>query len=148
MQRRHSADTTYKQSDRVKIGGVSKPGGMYKSSGYGNTIYGSAKKAIRDTANAGVNKKVGFGKEFPMDIFDLKKTTIKASSSEDTGKSLSKESSGGLGYSVGDTVEHSKFGKGRVISIDHGERDYMVSVKFDEFGLKKMLAGFARLKKI
>ena len=140
--------TKYKQSDRVKIGGASKPGGMYKSSGYGNTIYGSAKKAIRDTANAGVNKKVGFGKEFPMDIFDLKKTTIKASSSEDTGKSLSKESSGGLGYSVGDTVEHSKFGKGRVISIDHGERDYMVSVKFDEFGLKKMLAGFARLKKI
>ena len=81
-------------------------------------------------------------------IYDLKKTTIKASSSEDTGKSLSKEASGGLGYSVGDTVEHSKFGKGRVISIDHGERDYMVSVKFDEFGLKKMLAGFARLKKI
>lgn len=148
LSRYGSGNTTYKQSDRVKIGGASKPGGMYKSSGYGNTIYGSAKKAIRDTANAGVNKKVGFGKEFPMDIFDLKKTTIKASSSEDTGKSLSKESSGGLGYSVGDTVEHSKFGKGRVISIDHGERDYMVSVKFDEFGLKKMLAGFARLKKI
>lgn len=148
LSRYGSGNTTYKQPDRVKIGGASKPGGMYKSSGYGNTIYGSAKKAIRDTANAGVNKKVGFGKEFPMDIFDLKKTPIKASSSEDTGKSLSKESSGGLGYSVGDTVEHSKFGKGRVISIDHGERDYMVSVKFDEFGLKKMLAGFARLKKI
>ena len=148
LSRYGSGNTTYKQSGRVKIGGASKPGGMYKSSGYGNTIYGSAKKAIRDTANAGVNKKVGFGKEFPMDIFDLKKTTIKASSSEDTGKSLSKEASGGLGYSVGDTVEHSKFGKGRVISIDHGERDYMVSVKFDEFGLKKMLAGFARLKKI
>lgn len=148
LSRYGSGNTTYKQSGRVKIGGASKPGGMYKSSGYGNTIYGSAKKAIRDTANAGVNKKVGFGKEFPMDIFDLKKTTIKASSQKDTGKSLSKESSGGLGYSVGDIVEHSKFGKGRVISIDHGERDYMVSVKFDEFGLKKMLAGFARLKKI
>ncbi len=33
----------------------------------------ATKEAIRDTANAGANKKVGFGKEFPMDIFDLKK---------------------------------------------------------------------------
>ena len=54
----------------------------------------------------------------------------------------------GLGYSVGDTVEHSKFGRGKVISIESGERDYMVSVKFEQAGLKKMLAGFARLKKI
>ncbi len=83
-----------------------------------------------------------------MDIFDLKKQPLKLHHQKIQEKDLSKESSGGLGYSVGDTVEHSKFGKGRVISIDHGERDYMVSVKFDEFGLKKMLAGFARLKKI
>ena len=48
---------------------------------------------------------------------------------------------------VGDTVVHAKFGKGKVISIDNGTRDYMVTVTFDEYGLKKMLAGFAKLKK-
>ena len=37
----------------------------------------ATKEAIRDTANAGANKKVGFGKEFPMDIFDLKKPAKK-----------------------------------------------------------------------
>ena len=41
----------------------------------------------------------------------------------------------------------AKFGKGKVISIDNGTRDYMVTVTFDEYGLKKMLAGFAKLKK-
>lgn len=37
--------------------------------------------------------------------------------------------------------------KEKVISIDNGTRDYMVTVTFDEYGLKKMLAGFAKLKK-
>lgn len=194
LSRYGSGNTTYKQSDRVKIGGASKPGGMYKSTGYGNTTYGASgrgvsgtgkqgygnslaqarntgsvsyygsaspygtsvkqpgaysahpktdksavvdketKAAIRDTGNAGNNDKVGFGKEFPMDLFNLKKQTDITST--------------GLGYKVGDMVQHSKFGNGRVIAIDSGERDYMVSVKFEEAGLKRMLAGFAKLKKL
>ena len=120
------------------------------------------KEAIRDTANAGANKKVGFGKEFPMDIFDLKKPAKKESRrsffryvrlfkcSQRWYVSIKSSKGGvastGLGYSVGDTIEHSKFGRGKVISIESGERDYMVSVKFEQAGLKKMLAGFARLK--
>ena len=40
-----------------------------------------------------------------------------------------------------------KFGKGKVLSIDAATRDYMVTVEFQEYGIKKMLAGFARLKK-
>ena len=228
LSRYGSGNVTFKESGRVKLGGASKSGGMYKSTGYGNTTYGSGreggtgfstpysrtgltgygsgatgtrntgsvsyygsaspygtsvkkpgaysahpkkdkvdeatKEAIRDTANAGANKKVGFGKEFPMDIFDLKKPAKKeagaassgmsgSSNAVSAGTSASKSSKGGvastgLGYSVGDTIEHSKFGRGKVISIESGERDYMVSVKFEQAGLKKMLAGFARLKKI
>ena len=52
-----------------------------------------------------------------------------------------------LGYNVGDMVSHVKFGKGKVLSIDAATRDYMVTVEFQEYGIKKMLAGFARLKK-
>lgn len=228
LSRYGSGNVTFKESGRVKLGGASKSGGMYKSTGYGNTTYGSGreggtgfstpysrtgltgygsgatgtrntgsvsyygsaspygtsvkkpgaysahpkkdnvdeatKEAIRDTANTGANKKVGFGKEFPMDIFDLKKPAKKeagaassgmsgSSNAVSAGTSASKSSKGGvastgLGYSVGDTIEHSKFGRGKVISIESGERDYMVSVKFEQAGLKKMLAGFARLKKI
>ena len=155
LNRYGSGNVNYKEPKRVSIGGSTSTG--YRS---------SVRKA---------NTKVGFGKEFPMDIFDLKKSS-KAAGVGDSGtgsrltaggKSVSGGSyagasygtagltasvgsaggTSGLGYGVGDTVVHAKFGKGKVISIDNGTRDYMVTVTFDEYGLKKMLAGFAKLKK-
>lgn len=81
-------------------------------------------------SNSKPNSKVGFGKEFPMDAFDLPKKNE------------------GLSYKVGDRVLHSKFGVGTVTSIVEGARDYEVSVDFDEDGRKKLLAGFAKLKKV
>ena len=53
-----------------------------------------------------------------------------------------------LSYGVGDRVMHHKFGAGIVKEIVKGGRDYEVTVLFDQAGLKKMFAGFARLKKI
>mgnify|MGYP000766134245 FL=1 len=96
-----------------------------------------------------------------MDIFDLKKsgktvsnisknvhnpsakTGVGAQPQGQTSSGLSSR----LGYNVGDMVSHVKFGKGKVLSIDAATRDYMVTVEFQEYGIKKMLAGFARLKK-
>ena len=53
-----------------------------------------------------------------------------------------------LDYEVGDTVRHIKFGVGIVKDIVDGGRDYEVTVDFDKVGVKKMFAGFAKLKKI
>lgn len=53
-----------------------------------------------------------------------------------------------LEYKVGDTVRHMKFGVGIVKNIAEGGRDYEVTVDFDKVGIKKMFAGFAKLKKI
>lgn len=53
-----------------------------------------------------------------------------------------------LDYGVGDTVRHIKFGVGIVKDIAEGGRDYEVTVDFDKVGVKKMFAGFAKLKKI
>ena len=53
-----------------------------------------------------------------------------------------------LDYGVGDTVRHVKFGVGVVQSIAEGGRDYEVTVDFDRFGVKRMFASFAKLKKI
>ena len=53
-----------------------------------------------------------------------------------------------LDYGVGDTVRHIKFGVGIVRDITDGGRDYEVTVDFDKVGVKKMFAGFAKLKKI
>ncbi len=51
-------------------------------------------------------------------------------------------------YAVGDTVMHFKLGNGKVISIKDGGRDYEVTVEFDSVGVRKMFAGFAKLKKV
>lgn len=51
-----------------------------------------------------------------------------------------------LGYDVGDFVEHRKFGKGTVEKIVPGGRDFEVTVRFEQAGIKKMFAGFAKLK--
>ena len=51
-------------------------------------------------------------------------------------------------YTVGDRVRHVKFGVGTVLSVEKGSRDYEVSVNFDEYGIKNMLAAFAKLVKV
>lgn len=54
----------------------------------------------------------------------------------------------GPGYDVGDRVKHMKFGEGLVIGMNAGGRDYEVTVQFDEAGVKKMFATFAKLQKL
>ena len=51
-------------------------------------------------------------------------------------------------YDTGDRVMHFKYGEGTVLSISDGGRDYEVTVEFDSLGVRKMFAGFAKLKKI
>jgi len=55
---------------------------------------------------------------------------------------------GTLDYGVGDSVEHIKFGTGTVTNINAGGKDYEVTVDFENSGTKKMLASFAKLKKV
>jgi DNA helicase-2/ATP-dependent DNA helicase PcrA len=50
-------------------------------------------------------------------------------------------------YEVGDTVTHTKFGTGTVLSLEEGKKDYAVTVEFESAGKKKMMATFAKLKK-
>ena len=51
-------------------------------------------------------------------------------------------------YTVGDRVEHIKYGIGTVAQMEQGPRDYKVTVAFDECGQKIMYAAFAKLKKV
>ncbi len=55
---------------------------------------------------------------------------------------------GSIDYGIGDTVQHIKFGVGIVTNINAGGKDYEVTVDFSNFGTKKMLASFAKLKKL
>lgn len=53
-----------------------------------------------------------------------------------------------LEYTVGDKVHHIKFGDGIVTMIYEGGKDYEVTVEFEKYGIKKMFASFAKLKKV
>jgi DNA helicase-2/ATP-dependent DNA helicase PcrA len=50
-------------------------------------------------------------------------------------------------YREGDRVRHVKYGEGTVKAIEEGPKDYKVTVVFDDYGQKVMLAAFAKLVK-
>lgn len=54
----------------------------------------------------------------------------------------------GLSYAKGDSVRHLKFGVGTVLEITEGGKDYEVTVDFPGYGVRKLLASFAKLQKV
>lgn len=70
-------------------------------------------------------------------VFDLKYAKAFSSPKPDS-----------LDYKEGDRVFHIKFGKGTVLAVEDMKKDYQVTVEFDTAGVKKLFAGFAKLKKI
>ena len=64
------------------------------------------------------------------------------------GKSFTVQKAASLDYKEGDRVHHDRFGDGTVKEFVDGARDYEVTVEFDTGGQRKMMACFAKLKKI
>ena len=113
------------------------------SSGYGRgSSYGSS-------GNYGSNGS-SFGKSYGV----ASSSSASASTLQDyqnagiIQKGIPGMSSGSLDYQVGDRVSHMKFGEGEVLAIEEDKKDKLVTVLFDTAGQKKMLAGFAKLKKL
>ncbi|WP_250278323.1 ATP-dependent helicase [[Clostridium] colinum] len=52
-----------------------------------------------------------------------------------------------LDFEIGDKVRHFKFGQGTVLKIDPAGADYEVTINFDNFGEKKLMANLSKLKK-
>lgn len=51
-------------------------------------------------------------------------------------------------FCVGDRVSNERFGEGTVTNVEDKGRDNLLTVDFDEMGVKKMFEGFINLKKI
>ena len=51
-------------------------------------------------------------------------------------------------FSAGDSVQHERFGNGKIISIEGQPPNTTATVEFDKEGSKKLLLRFAKLKKI
>ncbi len=54
----------------------------------------------------------------------------------------------GSSFSVGDTVQHMSFGKGEIISVKQMGSDTLYEIVFEKVGTKKLMATYAKLKKI
>lgn len=51
-------------------------------------------------------------------------------------------------YSAGQRVEHATFGKGLIVSVSPMGNDTLLEIAFDSVGTKKLMAGYAKLKKL
>ena len=80
---------------------------------------------------------------------ERKKADDKMKALYQLGKDMKKaEGKEALSYQTGDRVRHIKYGAGTVTEIIEQPTDYQVTVEFDDAGVRKMYAAFAKLKKI
>ena len=107
-------------------------GGYEGSLGHGGGYQGRKDDSLNSDAVKEFKKKPSYGKPKKKPSFGKEFSVDKAE----------------IDYKVGDRVSHQKFGEGTVLEIEDGARDYQVTVNFDEFGEKIMLASFAKLEKV
>lgn len=112
-----------------------------------NKVSRFVKEIPRDLLNMGSTLPERKAPEIPVNsTYQQMKEAFRAKVFEPKQFTVKKEEN--LGYEVGDTVRHIKFGVGIVKAITEGGKDYEVTVEFDGYGQKKMFASFAKLKKI
>ena len=53
-----------------------------------------------------------------------------------------------VAYAAGEKVSHSIFGEGVIVSVTPMSNDSMLDIAFDKVGTKKIMANYAKLKKL
>ncbi len=118
----------------------------------GETQYNKVSRFVKEIprelldTNLNVDKMDGNQEEIRSYARSVAKPIFNAKPFEPKQYTVHKSSS--LEYTVGDTVKHIKFGTGVVQNITDGGRDYEVTVDFENYGVKKLFASFAKLKKM
>lgn len=119
------------------FGGIFKKGQSMNANSLSGSLFGgsssmSSGSSFSASQGSQIAKKTSYD-----NVFDLKYAKAFSSPKPDS-----------LDYKEGDRVSHIKFGKGTVLAVEDMKKDYQVTVEFDTAGVKKLFAGFAKLKKI
>ena len=85
----------------------------------------------------------------PVPRTEVKRTAPPSAERITVGKNLATPKSGARGvFSAGDRVRHMTFGDGEILSVKPMGADTLYEIVFDRVGTKKLMATYAKLKKI
>lgn len=73
-------------------------------------------------------------------VYDLKSQIVS--------QQLKKSQKNETDFSVGERVAHNIFGEGTILSVKKMSNDAMLEIAFDKVGTKKIMANFAKLKRV
>lgn len=136
-----------KQGSGFKFGGYE--GRMEYGNGFGGSSAGAYNRFNDDRPESSISQKMKRTKPYGFNTTKKAEPTYGMPSTKPSfGREFTVNKQENLEYSIGDTVKHIKFGEGKVLSIVDAGRDMEVTVEFEKYGVKKMFASFAKLKKI
>lgn len=105
----------------------------------------------RSSFMSGMSGSSAFGRELSETVKVSRSKPVNRFPEQDVylgfGKAFTVQKPDSLDYTVGDRVISSRFGEGTVTAVEDMKKDYQVTVAFDQVGTRKLLAGFAKLKK-
>ena len=119
------------------FGGLFKKGSSMTANSLSGSLFGGSSSMSSGSSFSASQGSQTAKKTNYDNVFDLKYAKAFSSPKPDS-----------LDYKEGDRVSHIKFGKGTVLAVEDMKKDYQVTVEFDTAGVKKLFAGFAKLKKI
>ena len=119
------------------FGGIFKKGPSMNANSLSGSLFGGSSSMSSGSSFSASQGSQTAKKTNYDNVFDLKYAKAFSSPKPDS-----------LDYKEGDRVSHIKFGKGTVLAVEDMKKDYQVTVEFDTAGVKKLFAGFAKLKKI
>ena len=119
------------------FGGLFKKGPSMTANSLSGSLFGASSSMSSGSSFSASQGSQTAKKTNYDNVFDLKYAKAFSSPKPDS-----------LDYKEGDRVSHIKFGKGTVLAVEDMKKDYQVTVEFDTAGIKKLFAGFAKLKKI
>jgi DNA helicase-2/ATP-dependent DNA helicase PcrA len=121
---------------------------------FGSTVYNRPSRFIAEIPDelkdfhdnrTGLERYSAFA-QGAQNVFHPQRTAAAASASSKPG--IQRRAQAHESYIEGETVEHGTFGTGMILSVKPMGGDTLLEIAFEKFGTKKLMANFARLKKV
>ena len=123
-------------------------GGNGVGTGFGRASYGGSIYGARGAESAASQKRKYYSEPVPRTA--VKQTAPSSGERLTVGKPLTAQKPQGTKelFQAGDRVRHMTFGEGEIISVRPMGADTLYEIVFERVGTKKLMATYAKLKKL